>query len=731
MCPLLSVKIETVEEMKQHTEDAFIDFAVRNIIVTGKRMSRQRTPIVRVSSILVCFFILLPIFGFFPTPSISAAVTTNATVSVTNANVRSGPTSTSSFVFSLAMGDRVEAGEVITITGETYTEWCRVKFEYGTTEYTGYVVNCFLTKDAGIADAAFESSISGFPESYKPSLRSLHAQYPSWSFVPIMVGINWDTVAAEESKLGRSLIPMYSDDSWKSTDPKAYDWLTNTFISYDTKDTWVNATKEVVAFYLDPRNMLGPVYVFQFLNLAYDPAAQTPEDLLVTETTIKQMLEGSFMQSTTADCTKILNLADLPVTYAQTFMDAATYSGANPYHLVSRVIQETGRTGSRTTSGTEVGYENLYNYFDIGAVSSIDPPPWKLALEYARDGRANAPEANLINLIPWNTPYRSIVGGSRWLADGYITKGQYTLYLQKYDVMDDGNGRYWHQYMTSIMAMTSESINLRNGYAENGLLTLPLVFSIPVYNNMPATPPPMPPKTGNPNNLLTSLSIDGQVITPTFDPFVTEGYSVIVPNLSTEINVSAAPVAATSTVSGTGVHALIEGENTIQILVTAQNGTVRTYTLTVVRSAPSGEDLFTTTYRYNANNTITGIQPGTTASVFLTGFTMINGGTIRMVTSTGVEKNPDAIVATGDRVLISNAEAVLNYDIPAVLFGDSNGDGKVSSSDLTIIVRHILKKSTLTGNGLLAGDANHDGKVSSSDLTTIVRYVLRKGTITQ
>lgn len=677
-------------------------------------------------------FLCLSLFSAFsllllPAENISAASVANATISVTTANVRSGPTSKSSLVFSLSMGDRVEAGEVVTITGESYTQWCQVKFTYGTTEYTGYVVDCFLTKDAGVADEAFETSIAGFPESYKPSLRSLHAAYPSWSFVPIIVGTNWDTVATEEAKIGRSLIPTYSNDAWKSTDPGAYDWLANTYISYD-EVSWVNATKDVVSFYLDPRNMLGQVYVFQFLNLSYDPAAQTPEDLLQTEAVIKQMLEGSFMESTSAGCTKILNLADVPVTYAQTFMDAAAYSGANPYHLVSRVIQETGRVGSHTTSGTEAGYENLYNYFDIGAYSSAEP--WKLALIYAKNGTSD-PVANATNLIPWNRPYKSIVGGSRWLADRYISKGQYTLYLQKYDVMDDGNGRYYHQYMTSIMAMTSESTNLRNGYSENGLLSLPLVFSIPVYSNMPAAPVPQPLKSGNPNNLLSSLSIDGYALTPTFDPLISDGYSLIVPYLTSEINISATRIASTSVVSGAGVRALAEGNNDIQILVTAQNGTVRSYNISVVRNSLSGSDLFTTTYRYNANNTIDGIPPGVTVSNFLTAFTMINGGSAKIVTAVGVDKSPDAVVASGDRLLVYNAENVLVYDVNILLYGDANGDGKISSSDLTVIVRHVLKKSTITGAGLLAADANHDGKVSSSDLTVIVRHVLKKSTITQ
>jgi uridine kinase len=51
--------------------------------------------------------------------------------------------------------------------------------------------------------------------------------------------------------------------------------------------------------------------------------------------------------------------------------------------------------------------------------------------------------------------------------------------------------RYSHQYMTNVEAAYEESIKTKKAYA--GMMDKsPLVFSIPVYENMPAANSPMP-----------------------------------------------------------------------------------------------------------------------------------------------------------------------------------------------------------------------------------------------
>ncbi len=82
------------------------------------------------------------------------------------------------------------------------------------------------------------------------------------------------------------------------------------------------------------------------------------------------------------------------------------------------------------------------------------------------------------------------------------------------------------------------------------------------------------------NNYLSSLKIDNYSIDPAFNKN-TSNYSLTVENDVREINISGSKEDSKSTVTGLGKHALEEGDNKINIVVTAQNGSSRTYTINV------------------------------------------------------------------------------------------------------------------------------------------------------
>ena len=67
----------------------------------------------------------------------------------------------------------------------------------------------------------------------------------------------------------------------------------------------------------------------------------------------------------------------------------------------------------------------------------------------------------------WNTHYKSIAGGADTIGNGYILKGQDTLYLQKFNVDGSFNKLYTHQYMTHILAPSSEAINMSKAYTQD------------------------------------------------------------------------------------------------------------------------------------------------------------------------------------------------------------------------------------------------------------------------
>ncbi len=87
---------------------------------------------------------------------------------------------------------------------------------------------------------------------------------------------------------------------------------------------------------------------------------------------------------------------------------------------------------------------------------------------------------------PWTSPKKAIFGGAKFISYDYIAEGQNTSYLKKFNVNpNSGYALYSHQYMANLAAPCSEAYNSYISYRDNGLLKLPLTFSIPIFKNMP------------------------------------------------------------------------------------------------------------------------------------------------------------------------------------------------------------------------------------------------------
>lgn len=82
------------------------------------------------------------------------------------------------------------------------------------------------------------------------------------------------------------------------------------------------------------------------------------------------------------------------------------------------------------------------------------------------------------------------------------------------------------------------------------------------------------------NNNLSKLEVEGYKISPTFNKN-TVSYSLELENEVRSINVTGSVEDSKSSVSGLGKQTLVEGVNKINIKVTAQNGSSKTYTLNV------------------------------------------------------------------------------------------------------------------------------------------------------
>jgi beta-N-acetylglucosaminidase len=84
---------------------------------------------------------------------------------------------------------------------------------------------------------------------------------------------------------------------------------------------------------------------------------------------------------------------------------------------------------------------------------------------------------------PWTTPKKAIVGGAIFIGNGYISKGQSTSYLKKFNVNPTGTyALYNNQYMANLRAPAGESYRTYTTLNNNKLLTSSYTFLIPVYN---------------------------------------------------------------------------------------------------------------------------------------------------------------------------------------------------------------------------------------------------------
>lgn len=368
------------------------------------------------------------------------------------------------------------------------TKWYKISFTYQNKKRTGYINSKYvkLAKKAvtkrvpvvALTDAQFEQALKneGFPDSYKQSLRILHQMYPYWQFKAYKTGLDWNTAVKAESKTGVSLISNAKGEAWKSKAPDAYDAVTGKWKVFDGS-TWVAASETTVAYYMDPRNFLNDRSVYMFEMLEYQPQYQTKAG-------VNTILSNTPFYNKTFSYKDLNTGADKSMYYVDAFMEAAKTSKASPYHLASRVKQEvvtSATTASTAVSGTVSGYEGIYNFYNIGATSSSTPV--LNGLKWASNTTAGT------YLRPWTDPYRSIVGGAQYISSSYISQGQNTGYLEKFNVTS--YKPYEHQYMTNVEAAYEEAIKTKKAYA--GMMDKsPLVFSIPVFENMPAGNCPIP-----------------------------------------------------------------------------------------------------------------------------------------------------------------------------------------------------------------------------------------------
>ena len=494
--------------------------------------------------------------------------------------------------------------------------WYPVKYSGG----QGFVRSDFIKFPVQYQrDEAFENALNqqGFPESYKDGLRSLHAEFPSWRFEGFKTNLDWNSVLDGEMEGTGSLVDKNAISSWKSTDAGKYDWNSGTWPGFDGP-TWVGASRPLTAYYMDPRNFLDESYIFQFLLHSYNPEEQTRDGL-------SMVLKGSFMEGKgTADKAEGVQsssgeaeqnaggaVVDAPKTeaadgssssgsengvvsavgpggnlspsenevsssddsgngnrsgidYIDILMKAAEQTRQNPYVLAAMILQEQGKG----TSGSVSGASGFYNYFNVGAYAANGMGAVERGLWYAKQSGSFG--------RPWNSVEKSIVGGAVFFAENYLKAGQNTLYLKKWNVQ--GTNLYKHQYMTNVQGAAEEGAKLSKAYTAE-MKNKALVFSIPIYENMPQDKSLIPTGTGSPNNYLSSLSINGFNLDQAFLS-AKQNYSVTLPSGTKSVEIRAEAVDSKAEISGAGTQNL-DGRSSLTVSVKAENKQERVYTVNI------------------------------------------------------------------------------------------------------------------------------------------------------
>lgn len=283
---------------------------------------------------------------------------------------------------------------------------------------------------------------------YKEQIDKLKKEHPNWTFTLFYTKLEWNNVISNEGhkdnvKYPLNLIPdssKYPDD-WKCEIDK-----NKTF----DNGTWLCASDKAIKYEMDPRNILNNDEIFQFLELKYTDGAQTEDG-------IKTITKDTFLSG---DKT------------AKTLIEAGKKAGVDPYFITARLIQEQGKKGTVLSQGYEYEETTVYNPFNIKASGNSQSEIIENAAKYAYEQG-------------WDTLEKGLLGGVEFVKEGYINKGQNTLYLQKFDVVKKDGKLYTNQYMQNLLAATSEASNMRKIYDNSNSTDTNLNFIIPLYEKMP------------------------------------------------------------------------------------------------------------------------------------------------------------------------------------------------------------------------------------------------------
>lgn len=584
---------------------------------------------------------------------------------------------------------------------------------------------------------SLKSGISAFPTGYQSALNKIKELHPNWNFEAYYTGLPWSTAILNECAThGRNRVIKSTEESWKCS-------------CNNVASGYACASEGIVGYYLDPRNFLNEINVFQFLEISYNSKIHNLSG-------IKSAVKGTFLDAT---ITYTKDGKSYTKTYADIILEAAKQSNMSPYSIVTKIIQEVGSKGSSSVSGTYKGYEGYYNFFNLGAYDTGNAIV--NGLKYAKDKG-------------WNNQYDAIIDGSKEIANSYTNAGQNTAYFYKWDVVGtkilqsgktqkvSSSDMFWHQYMTNVQDPTSQSKSLYNTYASNGILEKNLNFIIPVYENMPSSVD-MPTgfasdtqdlyyvnctdglrvrnKASTSGKVLATLNKNAKVQMITKNYATANGYVWDKVKLSNGVTGYTADkyltVCKTTNPPADTVIGTAKTTDNLKLRKTASTSGVLLTTIPKGKQVDILKKDVSTANGYNWYKVKYGSYTGYVASKYLTISSNSNGnnsapitvnkeyakieGNTLVITPSATSSNISSSLVSGE-FRTGGTIKVGNNSYTVVMLGDTNGDGKANSGDALEVLKHSAGIMKLSGNSLKAANLNNDGKVNSAVALEILKY---------
>ncbi|MFF7217901.1 glucosaminidase domain-containing protein [Mammaliicoccus sciuri] len=189
--------------------------------------------------------------------------------------------------------------------------------------------------------------------------------------------------------------------------------------------SWFNASKQQVKGAMNTNNIFKSAsQVYQFLRL------DKYQGLSVEK--LNEILKGKGTLSGKG----------------QAFADACKENELNEIYLIAHAILES----ESGTSNYASGRYGIYNFFGIGAFDANPDNAIRLARNHG-----------------WTTPEKAIKGGAKFVREGFINKGQNTLYRMRWNPKNPGMHQYatdikWASHQATIISNYYSKINLKGKY---------------------------------------------------------------------------------------------------------------------------------------------------------------------------------------------------------------------------------------------------------------------------